>query len=150
MYRKRKKKRQKRQHSDFTPDCTHSPTYDELVEHEIDGVKVMAFQCQMCDTFGKRPTAFMMEDENMRIPDFDTLRDDSEIELYYKLLFLSHVIPNKETQILVAATKHELKTRFGALKYDNPKEGTLRHYLACQKAMRKVLKDIPKLEEGTR
>ena len=150
MFRKRKKKRQKRHHSDFAPDCAHSPTYDELVEHEIDGVKVMAFQCQMCNTFGRRPTAFILEDENMRIPDFDTLKGDSEIELYYKLNWLSHVIPNKETQALVAVTKHELKTRFGALKYDNPKEGTRRHYLACQKAMRKVLKEVSESGEGTR
>ena len=148
MFRKRKKKQKKRHQSDFTPDCTHAPKHDDLVEHEIDGVKIMAFQCQMCKTFGRRPTAFVLEDENMRIPDFDTLKEDTEIELYYKLFFLSHVIPNKDSQARVAATKHELKTRFDALKYDNPKEGTRRHWHACKKAEREFFKNLPE-SKGT-
>lgn len=146
MFRKRKKKRKKRQHSDFTPDCSHEPKHDDLVEHEIDGVRIMAFQCQICMTFGRRPTAFIFAEDNIPIPDFDTLKEDSEIELYYKLNFLSQVFPNKETQTLVAATKHELKTRFDALKYDNPKEGTRRHFLACEKSKQRFLKDISESE----
>lgn len=137
MFRKRKHKPNK---NDFSPDCTHSPNYDDLVEREVDGVKVMAFQCQMCNTYGRRPVAFIFAEDNIPIPDFDTLGEDTETELYYKLNFLSQVFPNKETQELIAKTKHELKNRFDALKYDNPKEGTRKHWLECEKYKLRLLK----------
>ena len=144
MFRKRKK----RQKSDFCPDCEHSPNYDDLVEREVDGFKVVGFQCQMCDTYGRRPTGFVFKDESsLPIPDFDTLQDDTETELYYKLNFLSQTIPTRQTRVLLAKTKHELKTRFDALKYDNPAEGTRKHWLETQKIMQKVLKESPKCSD---
>ena len=137
LFRKRKKKQQK---SDFFPDCTHSPNYNDLVEREVDDVKVMAFRCQMCDTYGRRPMAFIFAENTIPIPDFDTLQEDTETQLYYKLNFLSQMFPDKEVQALIAKTKHELKSRFDALKYDNPKEGTRKHWLKCEKAKQRLFK----------
>ena len=137
MFRKRKKKPQK---SDFCPDCEHSSNYDNLVEREIDGFTVVAFQCQMCDTFGRRPTGFVFADEgSISMPDFDTLNTDTETELYYKLNWLSQIFPDRQARVLLAKTKHELKTRFDALKYDDPKEGTRRHWLKCERAKLRLL-----------
>ena len=139
MFRKRKKERQ---HSDFVPDCEHSPNYDDLVEREIEGFQVVAFQCQLCDTFGRRPTGFAFTDEgSIPIPDFDTLKTDTETELYYKLNWLSQIFPDRQTRVLIAKTKHELKTRFDALKYDDPKEGTRKHWMKNMKIMQKVLEE---------
>ena len=140
MFRKRKKKPQK---IDFQPDCSHSPNSDDLVEREIEGFKVMAFECQTCNTFGRRPVAFVFADDSIPIPDFDTLKTDTETELYYKLNFLSQAIPSRKTRVLLAKTRHELKTRFDALKYDNPAEGTRKHWLETQKIMQKVMAEIP-------
>ena len=139
MFRKRKKKPQK---SDFCPDCEHSPKYDDLVEREIGGFTVVAFQCQMCDTYSRRPTGFVFGDEsNISMPDFDTLKTDTETELYYKLNWLSHIFPDRQTRVLIAKTKHELKTRFDALKHDDPKEGTRKHWLKNQKIMQEMLEE---------
>ena len=125
MKSKQKKKPQK---SDFFPDCKHLSSYGDFVEREVDGFTVVAMQCQMCDTFGRRPTGFVIRDESsLPIPDFDTLKEDTETELYYKLNYLSQIFPDRQTRVLIAKTKHELKTRFDALKYDNPKEGTRKH-----------------------
>ena len=135
MFRKRKK----RQKSDFCPDCEHSPNYDDLVEREIDGFTVVAFQCRMCETYGRRPTGFVFADDSIPIPDFDTLKTDTETELYYKLNWLSRIFPDRQTRVLIAKTKHELKTRFDALKYDDPKEGTRRHWFKCEKAKQRLL-----------
>ena len=138
MFRKRKK----RQKSDFCPDCEHSPNYDDLVEREIDGFTVVVFQCQMCDTFGRRPTGFVFADEgSISIPDFDTLNTETETELYYKLNWLSQIFPDRQTRVLIAKTKHELKIRFDALKHDNPKAGTRRHWLECEKAKLRLLEN---------
>ena len=128
--------------SDFSPDCKHSPNYDDLVERVIEGMKVMAFQCQMCDTYGRRPVAFIFPEDNIPTPDFDTLKVDTETQLYHKLNFLSHAFPNKETQALLAATKHELKTRFNALKYDIATEGTLQHWMETEKAKKQMLSGV--------
>lgn len=128
------------QKSDFTPDCKHSPNYDELVEREIDDTKVMAFQCQLCTTYGRRPTAFIFPDDNIPVPDFSTLKTDTETELYYKLNILSQGFPNRKTRRLIAKTKHELKTRFNSLKYDNPNEGTRKHWRETEKIKREILK----------
>ena len=138
MKSKQKKKPQK---SDFFSDCKHSSSYDDFVEREVDGFRVVAMQCQMCDTFGRRPVGFVLKDEgNLPIPDFDTLKEDTETELYYKLNYLSQVFPDRQTRVLIAKTKHELKTRFDALKYDNPKEGTRKHWLENQRMMQETLR----------
>ena len=125
----------------FFSDCKHSSSYDDFVEREVDGFRVVAMQCQMCDTFGRRPVGFVLKDEgNLPIPDFDTLKEDTETELYYKLNYLSQVFPDRQTRVLIAKTKHELKTRFDALKYDNPKEGTRKHWLENQRMMQETLR----------
>ena len=111
MFRKRKKRQNKQQRTDFDPDCTHFQNYNELVEREVDGVRVLSLQCKMCGTFGRRPVAFVLDDENMRIPNFETLSDDMEIELYYKLNFLLHARPNRITRILIAKVKHQSERR---------------------------------------
>ena len=135
----------KHQKSDFIPDCIHAREFHELTEHTVEGVKVMSFQCKMCDTFGQRPCGFILDE--LRVPDFDTLETDTEIELYYKLNWLSQFFPDKKIQRLIAQTKHQLKTRFNALKYDDPAEGTRRHWFKCEKAKIKLLKEMPD-EEG--
>ena len=141
MFRKRKKKQQK---SDFHPDCEHTDNHNDFVEREIEGFKVVALQCKKCKTYGRRPTGFVFSDEaSLPIPDFDTLKTDTETELYYKLNFLSQILPSRETRVLLARTKAELKTRFDALKYDDPKEGTRKHWLKNQKIMQKMLKEQP-------
>ena len=142
MFRKRKKRQNQQQRTDFAPDCTHSPNFNKLVEREVDGVRVLSLQCKMCDTFGRRPTGFVLDDENMRIPNFETLSDDTEIELYYKLNFLSHARPNRITRILIAKVKHQLKVRFDALKYDDPKEGTRQQWKANRDAMRAFFNEV--------
>ena len=132
------------QKSDFFPDCECAKEHHEITEREIDGCKVATFQCKMCETYGRRPIGFVFKDgDNLPIPEFDTLKEDSETELYYKLNFLSQAFPNSETQARIAATKHELKTRFDALKYDNPKEGTREHWLESQKIRRQMLAEAP-------
>ena len=130
------------QKSDFFPDCECAKEHHEITEREIDGYKVAAFQCKKCETYGRRPIGFVFGDDSIPVPNFETLKEDTETELYYKLNFLSQVFPNRKTQILIARTKHELKTRFDALKYDIPNEGTRGHWLANQKAMRKVLAEV--------
>ena len=141
MFRKRK---MKSQNSDFVPECNHSKEYHEIVERDTEGYKVVCIQCEMCDTYGRRPVGFVFPDEDdMPIPDFDTLTEDSETELYYKLNFLLHAFPNKVTQSVIAKTKHELKTRFDALKYDIPNEGTLNHWRKSERIKQKFLAGRP-------
>ena len=98
-------------------------------------------QCQMCDTCGRRPIAFIFPDDSVPTPDFDTLQQDTETELYYKLNFLSQIFPDRKTRVCIAQTKHELKTRFNALKYDDPNEGTLKHYVQSGIIKRQVLRN---------
>ena len=130
------------QKSDFFPDCECAKEHHEITEREIDGCKVAAFQCKMCETYGRRPIGFVFNDgDNIPVPDFDTLQTDTETELYWKLNFLSQAFPNNETQVLIAATKHELKARFDALQYDDTKEGTRKHYFENQKIMQKVMEE---------
>ena len=136
---KKRKRKPERQNSDFMPDCNHKGRYTELIEREVEDCKVMTFQCQMCDTFARRPVAFLFREDGVRTPDFDTLKKDTEIELYYKLNYLSQIFPNRKVRILIAKTKHELKTRFNALKYDNPKEGTHKHWKCCERIRQKIL-----------
>ena len=136
--RKRKKKQHRRathsQKSDFAPDCEHAKENHEFVEREVESYKFVACQCKKCGAFGRRPIGFLFKDEgNIPIPNFDTLGIDTETELYYKLNYLLQIFPNRKTQILIANTKHELKGRFDALKYDDPKEGTREHWLECDK-----------------
>ena len=139
MFRKRKKKQQK---SDFHPDCECTQNHNDFVEREVDGFTVVALQCKKCKTFGRRPAGFAFRDEDsIPIPGFDTLKTDTDTELYYKLNWLSQIVPTRETQILIAKTKHELKIRFDALKYDDPKEGTRKHWLKNQKVMQKMLQE---------
>ena len=146
MFRKRKKRQNQQQRTDFDPDCTHSQNYNDLVEREVDGFRVLSIQCKMCDTFGHRPVAFVLDDENVRIPDFETLSDDTEIELYYKLNFLSHIPPNRQTRILIAKVKQQLKVRFDALKYDDPKEGTRQQWKANRKAMHAFFDEVEEVD----
>lgn len=136
---KKRKRKPERQNSDFMPDCNHKGRYTELVEREVEDCKVMTFQCQMCDTFARRPVAFLFREDGVLTPDFDTLKRDTETELYYKLNYLSQIFPNRKVRILIAKTKHELKTRFNALKYDNPKEGTHKHWKRCERIRQKIL-----------
>ena len=136
---KKRKREPEHQNSDFMPDCNHKTLYTELVEREIEDCRVMTFQCQMCDTFGRRPVAFLFHEDGVPTPDFDTLKRDTEIELYYKLNYLSQLFPNRKVRIRIVKTKHELKTRFNALKYDDPKEGTREHWKRCEKIRQKLL-----------
>ena len=136
---KRRKREPEQQKSDFMPDCNHSREYHELVEREVEDCKVMTFQCQMCDTFGRRPVAFLFREDDVPPPDFDTLKKDTETQLYYKLNYLSQIFPNRKVRILIAKTKHELKIRYNALKYDNPKEGTRKHWERCENIRQKLL-----------
>ena len=139
MFKERKPEHRK---SDFMPECDHKALYNELVEREVDDCTVMTFQCQLCDTFGRRPVAFIFhEDDGAPTPDFDTLKRDTETQLYYKLNYLSQIFPNRKVRILIAKTKHELKIRFNALKYDNPKEGTREHWKRCEKIRQKLLEE---------
>lgn len=139
MFKKRKRNPQQ-QNSDFMPDCNHSKEYHDIVEREVEDCKVMAFQCKMCDTFGRRPVAFIFrEDGGAPTPDFDTLKRDTETQLYYKLNYLSQIFPNRKVRILIAKTKHELKTRYQALKYDNPEEGTRKHWKRCEEIRQELL-----------
>ena len=134
------KREPEHQNSDFMPDCDHKALYTDLVERDVEDCKVMTYQCQMCDTFARRPVTFIFnEDGSAPTPDFDTLKKDTETELYYKLNYLSQIFPNRKVRILIARIKHELKTRFNALKYDNRKEGTLEHWKRCERIRQKIL-----------
>ena len=147
MFKKRKRKPHRpvtrSQKSDFAPDCEHARENHEFVEREIDGYKFAAFQCKKCGIFGRRPIGFVFKDESsIPIPDFETLGTDTETELYYKLNYLSQIFPNRKSRILIAKTKHELKARFDALKYDDPAEGTRKHWLENDKARHRFLEEI--------
>ena len=144
MRRRKKKQRQNPQKHDIQPDCEHAKEFHGICEREIEGYTVVSFQCKKCETFGRRPIAFAFKDEgSIPIPDFDTLKTDTETELYYKLNYLSQIFPNRKTQLLIAKTKHELKARFDALKYDDPKEGTREHWLENDKARHRFLEELP-------
>lgn len=145
MKRKRKRKlKTAPEKNDFVPDCECAKKFYDSVERERDGFRFLVFHCEKCDTYGRRPIGFVFKDaDNIPVPDFSTLQTDSETKLYWKLNFLSQAFPNRKTQILIAATKHELKTRFDALKYDNPNEGTREHWLETEKAKQQFLEQMP-------
>ena len=125
--------RKKQEQTDCDPDCNcNHPEERIVIERDVDGMKVMSVQCGICKTYGRRPIGFIVDEDNIPLPNFETLEKDSEMELYYKLSFLSNVYPSEARLKLISKIKRELKHRFNALKYDTFKEGTLGYYMHCR------------------